>query len=56
MFSHAAVALAMGTLSPARSMPRRFWWLSIVCSVLPDADVLSFVFGIDYDDLLGTAG
>jgi hypothetical protein len=34
--------------------PPRFWWLSILCSILPDADVLSFVFGIDYGSLLGT--
>ena len=56
VFSHAAVALAIGRLSASRSMPPRFWWLSILCSILPDADVLSFVFRIDYGDLLGHRG
>ena len=56
VFSHAAVALAIGRLSTSRSMPPRFWWLSILCSILPDADVLSFVFGIDYGSLFGHRG
>lgn len=56
VFSHAAVALAIGRLSTNRSMPPRFWWLSIVCSILPDIDVLSFAFGIDYGDLFGHRG
>ena len=56
VFSHAAVALAIGRLSTSRSMPPRFWRLSIVCSILPDIDVLSFVLGIDYGDLFGHRG
>src|SRR5438132_985924 len=56
VFSHAAVALAIGKLSTSRSMPPRFWWLSILCSILPDADVLSFVIGFDYGSLLGHRG
>ena len=55
-FSHAAVGLVIGRISTSRSMPPRFWWLSILCSILPDADVLSFVFGIDYGSLLGHRG
>jgi len=56
VFSHAAVALTIGKLSTSRSMPPRFWWLSILCAILPDADVLSFVFGIDYGSLFGHRG
>jgi inner membrane protein len=56
VFSHAVVALAIGKLSTGRSMPPRFWRLSILCAILPDADVLSFVFGIDYGSLLGHRG
>lgn len=37
-------------------MPPRFWWLSIFCSILPDIDVLSFAFGIDYGDVFGHRG
>ena len=56
VFSHAAVALAIGRLSTRQSMPPRFWWLSILCSILPDADVLSFIAGIHYGDLFGHRG
>ncbi|MDQ6734339.1 MAG: hypothetical protein M3Z35_09540 [Nitrospirota bacterium] len=54
VFSHAVVALAIGKLLTTRSMSPRFWWLSILCAILPDADVLSFVFGIDCGSLLCT--
>jgi inner membrane protein len=37
-------------------MPARFWILSVLCSVLPDADVLGFPLGIRYEDLLGHRG
>ena len=37
-------------------MGRRFWILAIVSSVLPDADVIGFAFGIDYGDMLGHRG
>jgi inner membrane protein len=56
VFSHAVVALAIGNISTTRSVTPRFWWLSILCSILPDADVLSFVFGVHYGDLLGHRG
>ena len=56
VFSHTVVALAVGKLSIGLSMPPKFWWLSILCSILPDIDVLSFVFGIDYGDVFGHRG
>lgn len=37
-------------------MPLRFWVLSVVCAVLPDADVIGFRFGVRYGDLLGHRG
>ena len=56
VFSHAVVALAVGNVSTIRSMPPKFWWLSILCAILPDIDVLGFAFGIDYGDVLGHRG
>jgi len=56
VFSHAAVVLAIGKFLASRPMPPRFWWISILCSILPDADILSFAFGIDYGSLLGHRG
>jgi inner membrane protein len=56
VFSHTVVALAVGKLSIVPSMSPKFWWLSVFCSILPDADVVSFAFSIDYGDLLGHRG
>jgi inner membrane protein len=37
-------------------MPVRFWALSVLCAVLPDADVLGLRFGIRYADIFGHRG
>lgn len=37
-------------------MPVRFWVLSILCSILPDADVAGFFLGVRYGDLFGHRG
>ncbi|MGB8507795.1 MAG: metal-dependent hydrolase [Pyrinomonadaceae bacterium] len=55
-FSHAFVALAMGKLYAHARLPARFRVLSVICAVLPDADVLGFSFGIHYGDMLGHRG
>lgn len=55
-FSHAVVALALVKAHDPRSVPRRLWGLSILCSILPDADLVGFAFGIDYGDPLGHRG
>lgn len=34
----------------------RFWYLAILCSILPDIDVLGFPLGIRYGDLWGHRG
>ena len=55
VFTHAFFAL--GKLYAAASeMPARFWLLSALCAVLPDADVAAFVFGVAYGDVLGHRG
>ena len=47
IFTHAVAALALGkTCAGARRMPARFWLLSALCAVLPDADVVGFSFGL----------
>jgi len=55
-FSHAAAAFAIGKLAPFSSRPAKFWWLSIGCSLLPDADVLGMAFGVPYGDMFGHRG
>ena len=42
--------------APEGKVPVRFWVLSVLCSILPDFDVVGFAFGIDYDDLWGHRG
>ena len=50
------VAVAAGkTFSPA-DVPKRFWVLAVFCSVIPDADVLGFAFGIPYHHFFGHRG
>ena len=56
VFGHGAIAYAMGkTLNPVRATTQ-FWVLTVLCCLLPDADVLGFVFGIPYEHLLGHRG
>lgn len=55
------VAVVLGQNAPslaadARRRPVRFWATAIGLSLLPDADVLGFRFGIAYGDLLGHRG
>jgi inner membrane protein len=46
IFTHAVAALAVGKASAgARKMDARFWLLSALCAILPDADVVGFSLG-----------
>jgi inner membrane protein len=56
IFSHAFVAVAIGATYPAEERPLRFWTLSMLSAVLPDADVIAFAFGIAYSDMFGHRG
>ena len=56
VFSHAAVALALGpAFRPAR-WPARVWWSGAACAVLPDADVVGFYVGVPLGSVLGHRG
>lgn len=54
--SHTIAAAAAGRVYATRPLPARFWVWTCVCSVLPDADVIGFGFGIRYADMLGHRG
>ena len=54
--THAAVAVAGGIAVAPRDVPHHFWALSIVCSIIADADVIGFAFGIPYHHFLGHRG
>jgi inner membrane protein len=54
-FSHAIAVVAIGKgLSFRQSI--KFWLLGIFCSVIPDADVISFHYHIPYDSPFGHRG
>ena len=55
-FSHAFVAVALGSAYAQHHMPWHFWVLSITCSILPDADVIGFTLGVPYNSLWGHRG
>ena len=56
IFSHAVAALALGKVYAGEKMPARFWLLSVLCAVLPDADVIAFSFRLQRGSMLGHRG
>ncbi len=50
------VGVAAGITFAPRDVTNRFWSLSLICSVIPDADVIAFSFGIPYQHLFGHRG
>ncbi len=55
-FAHGIAAATMGSVFKTKRLPPRFWVLGIICSILPDADVLTFAFGVSYGDVWGHRG
>lgn len=56
IITHTVVAGIAGKIFARTQMSVRFWLLSIVCSVLPDADVIGFSIGIPYAHFWGHRG
>jgi inner membrane protein len=55
-FSHAFIAIALGKVYSIKKLSMRFWILGMLCSIVPDADVLAFKFGISYESVWGHRG
>lgn len=55
-FSHAVAALSIGTCFYRPGMPKLAWVVGLLCSVIPDLDVIGFRFGIRYGDFWGHRG
>jgi inner membrane protein len=54
-FSHAIASIAIGkTISLRQSL--KCWALGVLCSIIPDADVIGFYFGIPYAHPFGHRG
>jgi inner membrane protein len=56
IFSHAVAAIGIGSVILPRHSRATLWAAGIVCSMLPDADVIGFQFGIGYGSMLGHRG
>ncbi len=55
-FGHVVVAYAMGKSLSSQFHTSRFWWFTMACCLLPDADVLGLVIGIPYEHMVGHRG
>jgi inner membrane protein len=55
-FGHAYAAFAIGSGYKEKIRNGKFLFLGIFCSIIPDADVISFKFGIAYDSFWGHRG
>ena len=51
-----AVPLALGLALGTRLIPQRLLEFGVVASILPDADVATFCFGIPYESMFGHRG
>jgi inner membrane protein len=56
LITHTAIGVGAGLALADGTMPLRFYALSIVCAILPDADVLAFFLKIPYGHVLGHRG
>ena len=56
LISHVVAALAIGTGFYKPELPKRVWVFAAACSILPDADVIGFHFGVRYGDFWGHRG
>ena len=54
--THAFTAVALTKTLSGQKRDWRFWTLAVASSILPDADVVGFAFGVEYGDLLGHRG
>jgi inner membrane protein len=55
-FGHACAALTIGKVYSGKKLPVLFWALTIICSIIPDADIIGFKFHIAYGSMFGHRG
>ena len=56
IFSHPTPVLALGLAAGRRAIPGRLLLAGLVCSVLPDMDVVGFMMKVSYGDTMGHRG
>jgi len=55
-FAHALFAFTIGKAFTRKLTSWKFWLLGMLCSVIPDADVIMFEFSVPYEHFLGHRG
>lgn len=55
VITHAAVPLCIGLGLGSKVIPPRLLFAGIILAMLPDADVLSFKFGVAYGNVFGSS-
>ena len=55
-FGHALTSIAIGSSYSKQVNTWKFFFLGVFCSIIPDADVIAFQFGIPYDSFWGHRG
>ena len=56
LITHALVGLAAGKTFSLKDLPKRFWFFSIACPLIPDIDSIGLFLGIPYSDFWGHRG
>jgi len=56
VFTHTISGIACGTAVYNKTLPVGFWLLNVICSIIPDADVICFKLGIPYSNFWGHRG
>jgi inner membrane protein len=56
VFSHALAGAAIGAVAIDGRHRLPMWGLGALCAIVPDIDVIAFLFGIPYDHPLGHRG
>jgi len=56
IITHSIVGICSAMSVKEKSIPIRFWFFSILCPCIPDADVIGFKLGISYSNVLGHRG
>ena len=56
LITHTFIAVSGGKILVRDKLPIFFWISLIICSVIPDADVIGFRFGIPYGAFFGHRG
>lgn len=56
LFSHAVVALSIGTCFYRPQVPKRTWIAGTLCSIVPDLDVIGFHLGVSCGEFWGHRG